>query len=100
MDIVKSISVKIRTKLKANFYLVCKSLDITPMRTILILIERFSDGKIDAMPIVEDYKNFDVQDKLDRKNRMLVYRIDGGKAYRLNQKNKNDNSNLNGEKTN
>ena len=59
------------------------------MRTMLILMDRFGDGKIDALPIIEDYKTFKGDEKITKTNRILKYRIDGKQAYKINSKNKN-----------
>jgi len=58
------------------------------MRVVLILVERFGNGKIDALPIIEDYKDFKATDKTKKIDRLLKYRIDGTEAYKINKKNK------------
>lgn len=77
--------VKVDKKVKQSFYHLCHSLNLTPMRTMLILIERFANGQIDATPIMSDYATFKEREKITKTNRILKYRIDGGKAYAINQ---------------
>lgn len=90
MENQSNIVIKIENKLKDSFYKSCYSLNITPMRAILILIERFNTGNINAMPIVEDYKSFKEKDREDKLFRLLKYRIDGKEAYEINSKRKID----------
>lgn len=84
-----NIVLKVDKQIKKKFYDLCYSLKITPMRTMLILMDRFGDGKIDALPIIEDYKTFKGDEKITKTNRILKYRIDGKQAYKINSKNKN-----------
>jgi len=83
-----NIVLKVDKKVKKKFYDLCYSLNLTPMRTMLILMDRFADGKIDAMPILEDFKNFKAEEKIRKSKRILKYRIDGDIAYKINKRNK------------
>jgi antitoxin component of RelBE/YafQ-DinJ toxin-antitoxin module len=77
--------VRIEDIAKKEFYTTCKSLGISPMRTCLILIRNFARGRIDALPIIKEYKEFKANDMNDRVVRMTKYRIDGNEAYKLNK---------------
>ena len=61
-----NIVLKVDEDIKKKFYKLCYSLNITPMRTMLILMDRFASGKIDAMPILEDYKLFKTEDQINK----------------------------------
>lgn len=89
-----NIVLRLDKAIKKKFYDLCHSLKITPMRTMLILMDRFADGKIDALPIVEDYKNFKNNETDKKSQRLLKYRIDGKKAYQINKKNKDLTDNI------
>ena len=91
MTFLKNIVIKIDKTIKEKFYDICHSFNITPMRTILILISRFADGKIDALPIIEDYKAFKEQEVINKTQRILKYRIDGSSAYKINKAKKDVN---------
>lgn len=93
-----NIVLRLDKAIKKKFYDLCHSLKITPMRTMLILMDRFADGKIDALPIVEDYKNFKNSETDKKSQRLLKYRIDGKKAYQINKKNKNLTGDLTSDK--
>lgn len=85
---ISIIALRIEKVLKNDFYNICRSFSMTPMRTILILIKRFAEGHIDALPIIEEYKVFKT-DEIDRKTqRILRHRIDGKQAYKINAKKK------------
>jgi len=83
-----NIIVRIEEKDKKEFYLTCKSLNITPMRAILILIRKFATGSIDALPIIKEYKEFKDEDMNQRSIRLTKYRIDGKQAYKINKEKK------------
>jgi len=83
-----NIVIKVDKDIKNDFYTLCKTLSITPMRACLILINRFSKGKIDALPVIEDYKIFKQQEVHNKTMRILKNRIDGKLAYKINKRNK------------
>ena len=82
--------IKMEQKAKDMFYTTCKTLGVTPMRTVLIMIKKFANGEFDAMPIIKTYKEFYEDNKDCRTQRLLKYRIDGGQAFRIHQKRKKD----------
>lgn len=85
-----NVVIKIAPQVKKRFYDLCKSLGLTPMRTILILIERFASGKIDALPILEDFKQFKATEKSNKVKRILKYRVSGTEAYKINKERKEE----------
>jgi hypothetical protein len=72
-------------EIKNNFKIVCKSLGTKPMRTVLILMERFGNGQIDALPILEDYKKYTQADIQLKTNRLLTHRINGKQAHEIHK---------------
>lgn len=83
-----NIVLKVDKEQKKKFYDLCHGFNMTPMRTMLILMDRFSDGKLDAMPILQEYKEFKASETDRKSQRLLRYRIDGNQAYKINKKNK------------
>lgn len=83
-----TILIETTKEVKKVFYSNCYSLGVTPMRIILILMKRFIEGQINVMPILEDYEEFKNEDIKNRTQRLLVNRIDGDKAHRINIKKK------------
>lgn len=78
--------IKIEKNLKKEYYTTCNSLGIKPMRATLILIEHFAKGKINALPILEEYKTFRYSDKDRKIIRLLKNRINGDKAFKIHKK--------------
>lgn len=83
--------IRIEKQEKKEFYLTCKSLGISPMRTTIILIRKFARGSIDALPIIEEYKQYKANDINERTINLIKSRIDGRKAHKLNKEKKNAN---------
>lgn len=83
-----NIVLKVDKVIKKKFYDLCHELKITPMRTMLILMERFARGKIDALPVIEDFRRFKSEENQRKTQRILKYRIDGKQAYKINRKKK------------
>jgi antitoxin component of RelBE/YafQ-DinJ toxin-antitoxin module len=76
---------KFDEKVKTNFDNICHSLGIKPMRVVMVLIERFGLGQIDAMPIIEDCKKFNETDIQLKTNRLLTHRINGKQAHEIHK---------------
>jgi len=77
---------KIKPELKKTYYDLCHSIGLTPMRTTLILIERFASGKIDALPVLQNYKDWKYTEKYAKTKRLLKYRIDGSESKKTKVK--------------
>lgn len=89
-DTKVNLVIRIEKELKKEFYLTCKTLGVSPMRTTLILIRKFARGSIDALPIIQEYKEYKDNDTNLRTVRLAKYRIDGDKAHKINKEKKHD----------
>jgi antitoxin component of RelBE/YafQ-DinJ toxin-antitoxin module len=85
---MKNIVLKINSVDKESFYCKCEELNMTPMRVMIIMMEKFAQGKIDSEAIFERYKQFKKQEVDNKIKRIIKYRIDGGKAYQISNRKK------------
>lgn len=70
---------------KEEFYKLCKLLEMKPMRVLLILMGKFVNGEIDALPIIKEFKAYKQQDFSNRGIRLLKNRINGKQAYNIHK---------------
>lgn len=85
-----SIILSVDNKLKKEFYKLTAANNMSAMRTMIILMERFTNGLIDTLPIIQDYQAFRT-DEIDKKTKMLLkHRIHGGTAFQINKQKKGE----------
>lgn len=71
--------------LKEKLYGVCRELKMTPMRTIIILIQLFSDGKINSKEVISRYNSYYEGIREERLKNLRDNRVSGNVAHKINQ---------------
>lgn len=84
----KTLLIVLEESLKEKFYTFARELKITPMRTIIILIQMFVAGKINAKEVIAEYNVFFEKISKERLKHIKENRISGGLAYKISQENK------------
>lgn len=79
----KNLLLSLPKKDKEEFYKLCKTLELKPMRVILILMGKFVDGTIDAMPVIQAFKDYKEGDISNKTIMLLKNRITGKQAYKI-----------------
>lgn len=81
----KSVLLVMNEDLKEKLYGICRELKITPMRTIIILIQLFSDGKINSKEVISKYNSYYEGIREERLKNLRDNRVSGDVAHKLNQ---------------
>ena len=74
--------------IKEKLYGICHELKITPMRTIIILIQLFVEGKINSMEVISKHNSYYEGVREDRLKNLKENRVSGNIAHEINQKGK------------
>lgn len=81
----KSVLVILDKDLKEKFYSFCRELKMTPMRAIIILLQLFTEGKINSREILTRYNSFYQVIHQDRLKNLKENRVSGDVAHKINK---------------
>ena len=81
----KQLLIILDKKLKDKFYGFCHELKMTPMRTIIILIQLFIEGQINSKEVLSRYNSFYQVIHQDRLKNLKENRVSGDVAHKINK---------------